>query len=39
MAAACVKFDDGSGRYAINGFPPRKKFSSKSKYAGLYNPH
>ena len=32
-----MKFDDGSGHYATNGFPPRKKFSSKSKDAGLYD--
>jgi len=37
MAATCVKYDDGSGRYATNGFPQRKKISSKSKDAGLYD--
>jgi len=36
MAAACVKYDDGSRHYVTNGFPPRKKFSTKSKDAGLY---
>ena len=35
MAAACVKFDDESVHYARNGFPPRKKYSSKPKDAGL----
>ena len=30
-----MKYDDGSGYYAKNGFPPRKKFTSKSKDTGL----
>jgi len=35
MAETFVKYDDGSGYYAKNGFPPRKKFASKSKDTGL----
>ena len=35
MAAACIKYDDGSKHFVTNGFPPRKKFSTKSKDAGL----
>jgi len=39
MAATCVKYDDGSGYYAKNGFPPRKKFSSRTKDTGLCDAH
>jgi len=35
MAARCMKYDGGSVNLATNGFPPRKKFTSKSKDAGL----
>jgi len=36
MALTCVKYDDGASHYITNGFPPRKKFSSKPKDTGLY---